>query len=186
MKQIWREIGEWMVLLAIAWLASFLVRSYIVDTRVVPTGSMLPTIQLQDRLLVDKLFFKFTPLRRGDVVVFKAPPAADESDDLVKRIIGLPGETLAVHSGQVWINNQPLVEPYIAEPPNYTFGPVRIPAGAYFVMGDNRNNSKDSHVWGFLPEQNISGRVWLRYWPLNQFGHLAGIFTILVFSYSLC
>lgn len=182
MKKIRREILEWAGLLLIAWIASFLVRTYILDTRVVPTGSMLPTIQLQDRLMVDKIFFKFSSLRRGDVVVFKAPPAAEESEDLVKRIIGLPGENLAVQDGKVWINNQPLSETYIKEPPNYLYGPVKIPENSYFVMGDNRNNSKDSHIWGFLPKGNITGRVWIRYWPLQHFGHLPGLPQISVYK----
>lgn len=171
-KKIVREVLEWVLLLLLAWIISSLVRVYILDTRLVPTGSMLPTIQLEDRLIVDKLFFKFSPLKRGDVVVFHAPPAADETDDLVKRIIGLPGETLEVRDGYVWINGQPLNEPYILERPNYTYGPVSIPPNSYFVMGDNRNNSKDSHFWGFLPKENITGKVLIRYWPLKTFGAL--------------
>lgn len=171
-KKLGREVLEWALLLLLAWVISSLVRVYILDTRIVPTGSMLPTIQLEDRLIVDKLFFKFSPLKRGDIVVFHAPPAANETDDLVKRIIGLPGETLEVRDGYVWINGEPLKESYILETPAYSYGPVSIPANSYFVMGDNRNNSKDSHFWGFLPKENITGKVVLRYWPLKSFGVL--------------
>ena len=171
-KKLWREIIEWVLLLLLAWVISLVIRAYVLDTRIVPTGSMIPTIQLQDRLLVDKLFFKFSELKRGDIVVFHAPPAANESDDLVKRIIGLPGETLEVRDGMVWINGEALDEPYIYEQPDYLYGPEVIPDHSYFVMGDNRRNSKDSHFWGFLPEENITGRVIIRYWPLSDWGKL--------------
>ena len=107
-------------------------------------------------------------------MVFHAPAAANEPDDLVKRIIGLPGEILAVHDGYVWINNQALNEPYTLEAPTYSYGPVTIPENSYFVMGDNRNNSKDSHFWGFLPKENITGKVMIRYWPFSSFGKLDG------------
>lgn len=172
-KKLWREVLEWALLLLLAWVISSLVRAYVLDTRIVPTGSMIPTIQLQDRLIVDKLFFKFGELKRGDVVVFKAPPAAHESDDLVKRIIGLPGDKVEVSDGVVYINDQELYEPYLRESPQYNFGAFIIPEDSYFVLGDNRNNSKDSHIWGILPAENISGRVLIRYWPLNSFGKLA-------------
>lgn len=174
MKGIVRQAVEWGVLILAAWLISLVIRTYVIDTRVVPTGSMLPTIQLDDRLIVDKLFFRFSQIRRGDIVVFRAPPEAGEKEELVKRVIGLPGEKFEVRNGKVWINDRVLTEDYVLQPPDYRYGPVVIPANAYFVMGDNRRNSKDSHIWGFLPKNDITGRVLLRYWPLSSFGHLAG------------
>lgn len=170
MKKYLKTIFEWGMLLIIAWVISFGIRTFILDTRIVPTGSMLPTIQLQDRVIFDKMFFRFDRFERGDIVMFKAPPAAEESDDLVKRIIGLPGETLEVRDGKVWIDGVALEESYLNEVPAYTYGPVDIPQDSYFMMGDNRNNSKDSHVWGFLPKENIKGRVLVRYWPLERLG----------------
>jgi len=172
MKKYFRTIMEWAILIVIAWVLSFGIRTFIVDTRIVPTGSMLPTIQLQDRLIFDKVFYKSKPLQRGDIIMFTAPEGSGEKDDLVKRIIGLPGETLEVKEGKVWINGEPIEEPYLMEAPEYEYGPIAIPEGSYIVFGDNRNNSKDSHVWGFITEDKIKGKVLLRYWPLDRFGFL--------------
>jgi len=165
---------EWVFIIAIAFLLSIVIRTYVLDTRIVPTGSMLPTIQLQDRLIVDKFVYKFKPLERGDVIVFKAPDSADEDLDLVKRLIGLPGEEVQIKDGKVWIDGKCLNEPYVSSPPNYEYGPVVVPEGQYFFLGDNRNQSKDSHIWGFMPSENVLGRVWVRYWPLSGIGHLQG------------
>lgn len=142
------------------------------DTRIVPTGSMLPTIQLQDRLIVDRIFYKSDTIKRGDIIVFEAPESAEEQLDLVKRVIGLPGERVQITNGKVYINDQALNEPYIKEPMDYEYGPVMIPSDSYFMLGDNRTASKDSHIWGFLPSNKILGRVWIRYWPFDKFGSL--------------
>ncbi|HHY25394.1 MAG TPA: signal peptidase I, partial [Desulfitobacterium dehalogenans] len=83
-----------------------------------------------------------------------------------------PGETLEVREGKVWINGEPLEEPYLKEAPEYDYGPIQIPEQSYLVFGDNRNNSKDSHVWGFVPEKNIGGKVLVRYWPMERWGFL--------------
>lgn len=170
MSKFFKSILEWIALIVAAWIISFAIRTFVFDTRIVPTGSMLPTIQLQDRVIFDKLFYHFDTLERGDIIMFSPPPAAEESEDLVKRIIGLPGERLEVKEGKVWINGKELDEPYLNQAPNYTYGPIDIPEDSYIMFGDNRNNSKDSHVWGLLPKENIKGRVILRYWPLKQFG----------------
>lgn len=172
MKKYIRTILEWGLLILIAWVLSFGIRTFVIDTRIVPTGSMLPTIQLQDRLVFDKVLYKNKPFQRGDIVMFTAPEGSGENDDLVKRIIGLPGETLEVREGSVWINGEPIVEPYLKEAPEYEYGPTRIPEGSYLAFGDNRNNSKDSHVWGFVPEGNIEGKVLIRYWPMERWGTL--------------
>ncbi len=172
MKKYLRTILEWGILIVVAWVLSFGIRTYLIDTRIVPTGSMLPTIQLQDRLIFDKVFYKNKPLQRGDIIMFTAPEGSGEHDDLVKRIIGLPGDTLEVREGKVWINGEAIEEPYLKAAPEYEYGPIQIPEGAYLVFGDNRNNSKDSHVWGFVPEENIEGKVLLRYWPLERWGAL--------------
>ncbi|MDR3288463.1 MAG: signal peptidase I [Peptococcaceae bacterium] len=172
-----KQLLSWVALIFVAWIISLVIRLYVFDVRIVPTGSMLPTIQLNDRLIVDKLFCRFTAIQRGDVIVFRAPATAklvDSDSDLVKRVIGLPGEKLAVHDGKVWINGAPLTEEYLTSPPSYTFEEIRIPENCFFMMGDNRNSSNDSHEWGVLPAKNIAGRVFVRCWPAKSFGKLAG------------
>ena len=146
----------------------------VADFRVVPTGSMLPTIQLQDRLICDKISYKFSKVKRGDIVVFHPPIEVDQSGEVwVKRVIGLPGEKIEIHDGKVFINGVVLTEPYEMEKPNYITESFTIPKGSYFLLGDNRNDSYDSHYWADLPGQNIIGKMCLRYWPLNHFGTLA-------------
>ncbi len=170
---IGRSILEVVEIVVIALALSWILRSFVVEARVIPTGSMLPTIQLQDRIVVDKLFFKWSGLKRGDIVVFHPPARVAATEDFIKRIVGVPGDKLEVKNQKVYINDQPLTEPYIKDPPRYNYGPQLIPAGAFFVMGDNRNNSADSHEWGLLPAENITGRALFRYWPLTSFGRLA-------------
>jgi len=169
-----KNLFEWLGIIAFAFILLLIIRIFLLDTRIVPTGSMLPTIQLQDRLIVDKLLFKFSKIERGDIVVFRAPPASGEKDDLVKRVIGLPGEEIEVKDGKVLVNGDALEENYLQERPNYQYKPVQVPPDSYFVLGDNRRSSNDSHVWGFVPQEDIKGKVWIRYWPLNSFGTLKG------------
>jgi signal peptidase I len=112
--------------------------------------------------------FLFRSPHRGDVIVFRAP--TDPSRDFIKRVIGLPGDTVEVKGGTVYVNGSPLDEPYIAAHPDYTYAKQTVPNGEYFVLGDNRNNSSDSHIWGFVPENNIIGQAMFRYWPLHNLG----------------
>lgn len=172
LKGIVKSLFEWVIIIAVAFVLSIFIRNYAIDTRIVPTGSMIPTIEEQDRLIVDRIFYKFDDLRRGDIIVFQAPEQAMEELDLVKRLIGLPGEEVEIKNGKVFINGQPLNEPYINAKPDYEYGPVTVPENSYFMLGDNRTASKDSHIWGFLPGDKILGRVWVRYWPLDRFGYL--------------
>jgi signal peptidase I len=124
--------------------------------------SMNPTLQDGEYILVNRLAYKFGHPVRGDIVVFSFP--IDPRQDLIKRVIGLPGESISVQDGKVLINGLPLEEPYIAAPPIYNDTWV-VPEGQLFVLGDNRNESKDSHEWGFLPLENVVGRAILIYWP---------------------
>ena len=172
LKSIFKSLSEWVIIIAIAFVLSLVIRNYLVDTRIVPTGSMLPTIQLQDRLIVDRIIYRFDVVHRGDIIVFTAPEAAQEDKDLVKRVIGLPGDKLEVIQGRIYIDDKVLNEPYVEAPADYNYGPVTIPPDSYFMLGDNRRYSKDSHVWGYVPSDNILGRVWIRYWPLENFGYL--------------
>jgi signal peptidase I len=120
----------------------------------------------------------FRPPHRGDVIVFRFPLAPDR--DFIKRVIGVPGDTVEVRDEKVFINGVAIEEDYILSPPNYTYGPSIVPEGKYFVLGDNRRNSYDSHAWGngcaveqqceFVPEENIIGQAWISYWPFDDLG----------------
>lgn len=114
------------------------------------------------------VLYLFHPPQRGDIIVLSLP--ANPSQGLIKRIIGLPGEEVEIKMGKVYINGMPLSEPYLAEPTLYVFPPLIIPEDSYFVLGDNRNVSSDSHAWGTLPYRNIVGKAWLSYWPPSRWG----------------
>lgn len=140
---------------------------------------MEPTLQINDRLMVDKLSYRFKSPQRGDIVVFTPPKAAlaacgvpqNSNDSWVKRAIGLPGDKVEVKGETVYVNDRPLQEPYIASKPQYQLK-IAVPPNTYLVLGDNRNNSCDGHVWGFLPRNQIIGRAFVEYWPLNRIGGL--------------
>jgi signal peptidase I len=128
---------------------------------------MEPTLHNGEYILVDKLTYRFRSPERGDVVVFVFPE--DHSLDYIKRVIGIPGDHVVIKNKHVYVNGVALNEPYIAAEPTYapcTYCDVTVPKGQLFVMGDNRNNSSDSHEWGLLPRDNVIGRAWVSYWPL--------------------
>lgn len=127
--------------------------------------SMLPTLHDGEFVLVNRLAYRFDAPQRGDIVVFHYPP--DPRQDLIKRVIGLPGDTVGIQSGMVRVNDEPLDEPYIAQSPLYS-GTWVVPEGHLFVLGDNRNDSSDSHSWGMLPFKNIVGKAVLIYWPFQN------------------
>ncbi|NJK77335.1 MAG: signal peptidase I [Oscillatoriales cyanobacterium RU_3_3] len=166
--------------IALAAVLAFGIRTLVAEARYIPTGSMLPTLQINDRLIVDKVTYRFGDPQRGDIVVFMPPDAASLctgqpppiKDAYIKRVIGLPGDTVEVREGKVYINKQPLQEKYIEEIPGYLYGPKVVPPNSYAVFGDNRNASCDSHYWDFVPRQNIIGRAIVRFWPLNRMGSI--------------
>lgn len=209
--KLFKTIFEYVVLIAIALVLSFGIRSTIAEVRVVPTGSMIPTIMPPyDRLFTLKLLYRFTDPHRGDVVVFDPPVSlkGDYPDPFVKRLIGMPGDTVEVKGGKTFVNGRAY---YVsaADTPRYDYGPVRIPARGdtiqvndgrvyingkatkmplqaipasayadalrgetvkldedyYFMLGDNRNQSYDSHEWGFVPRKNIIARAVCVFWP---------------------
>lgn len=173
----WRKQQENVTLIVMALCLALLIRTFIAEPRYIPSDSMLPTLHQGDRLVVEKVSYRFHPPHRGDIVVFNPPEqlqlrgyAKDQA--FIKRVIGEPTDKLNIGEGKVYINNQPLLEGYTAEPPAYTLSSQLVPEGKFFVMGDNRNDSNDSHVWGFLPENNIIGRASFRFWPLNRIGFL--------------
>jgi signal peptidase I len=174
-KKVIREIVSW------AWvIAAFLfIQSTLVQARVIPSGSMEQTLQIGDHLLVSRIGYDaeipFTGVhwslwrdpQRQQVIVFR--PTQDAGHDLIKRIIGVPGDRLEIKEGVVWINGRPLEEPYLAEPPNPmdNHSEVTVPPGNYFVMGDNRANSYDSRYWGFLPRENVIGTPLIIYMSVD-------------------
>ncbi|MGF1538975.1 MAG: signal peptidase I [Pleurocapsa sp.] len=172
---LWQTIKENTTTVGIALILAFLIRVFIAEPRYIPSDSMLPTLSTGDRLVVEKVTYKFHAPSRGDILVFQPPTKLqilgyDKNQAFIKRAIALSGETIAVQDGVVYVNDRPLVENYLAEPPAYNLIPMTVPPGNIFVMGDNRNNSNDSHVWGFLPIQNIIGRAIFRFFPFNKIG----------------
>ncbi len=132
-------------------------------------SSMEPNLYPGQRLLISKVVYKFHEPERGDVIVFSNPKNPDEAP-YIKRIVGLPGETIEIKDGVVYINGLGLDEPYTKDPPNYTFHQYIIPADNYFVLGDNRNNSADSHEGWTVSRQDIIGKAWLLTWPPSEWG----------------
>ena len=163
-------------LLAVVWLVlpqSFRVLMNISTARVRQNGySMGTTLPDASYILADRLAYNHNDLQRGDIIIFHFP--LEHNQELIKRVIGLPGESIVVQDGTVTINGTSLEESYVTEPPLYT-GTWEVPEGQYFVLGDNRNDSRDSHQWGFLPHENIIAKaVWI-YFPLDHFGKIGGV-----------
>ena len=159
----WRDELRELLETALLSLVIFLVVNALTGRYEVQSVSMEPTLHADQFVLVSKVSYRLHAPQRGDIIVFD-PPQHRSEIPYVKRIIGLPGEHVAVHSGRVWINGIAINEPYISGPPTYQ-DERTLGADEYFVLGDNRNNSSDSHVWGPLPKENIIGKVVLRYWP---------------------
>jgi signal peptidase I len=154
-----RDLIETMVLVAIA----FLVVNALIGRFRIEQVSMQPNLHEGEYVIVDKVSYAFRQPERGEIIVLKN--AHPGQPDLIKRVIGLPGETIEVRGGQAYINGQPLTEPYIAQPMASDSPPTQLQDGQYFVMGDNRNNSEDSRRFGARPAGDIVGRAWIIYWP---------------------
>jgi signal peptidase I len=184
-----RSLVEWILIIAVALIGALVIRTVLFQAFFIPSASMTPTLKVHDRILVNKLSYDLHPVHRGDIVVFKrSADMVGEGNikDLVKRVIGLPGETIQSGPGnQIEINGRVLTETYLPvgtqAGPQITRvtgclpGPTTsciIPAGHYFVMGDNRNDSSDSRVFGPITKTQIVGRAFIRIWPLPDFGLL--------------
>ncbi len=157
-------------------LVALLLRWTVLEPRWIPSGSMLPTLQLQDRVLVEKLSPRFgSGVRPGRIVVFH-PPAAlrqagyDPDAALIKRVVAVAGDRVEVKGGRLWRNGIPVEPDWASEPMAYALEPLVVPPGQVLVLGDNRNASLDSHLWGPLPESDLIGTAIWRYWPLDRFG----------------
>lgn len=164
MKTFFREF---LITLILAVVVFFLLQTTI-QTFVVVGVSMDPSLQDGQRLLVNKVVYYLHEPERGDVIVFQ--PFNDRRADYIKRTIALPGDTVEVKKGAVYVNDSQLNEPYIKNPPNYTTEQQKIPGDNYFVLGDNRNNSDDSHNGWVVPRENIVGKAWLSIWPPDKWG----------------
>jgi signal peptidase I len=164
-------VREFLITLGVAAVIFLLFRST-ANNSIVDGTSMLPGLEDGQRLIVVTAVYHFESPQRGDVVVIHPP--VEPQQYFVKRIIGLPGDTIEVKRGAVYIDSMPLDEPYIKEKPRYTFAPVKIPDNNYFVLGDNRNDSEDSHFGWTVTRDNIIGEAWLRYWPLGNWGIVHG------------
>lgn len=172
-KPWWREAIETIVW---AFVLAMIIRAFIVQAFWIPSGSMIPTLEINDRVLVAKFWNLFFPPSRGSLYVFRYP--VDRERDFVKRVIAIPGDTVEIKKGIVYINGEPTEESYVKYPDHYTMNPSNIfpgvpftvPEGKYFMLGDNRSNSQDSRYWGFADISDMRGPVFFRYWPLNRIG----------------
>jgi len=169
-KSVLREYAE-AILIAI--ILALLIRTFVVQAFKIPSGSMIPTLLVGDHILVNKFVFRFRDPQRGDVIVFKYP--WDEKRDFIKRVVAVGGEEVTMKDRTVFIDGRPLVEPYaiysdsrLSGGPGYQYGPVVVPPGSYFVMGDNRDNSQDSRFWGYLKKEKIRGKSFLIYWSWDS------------------
>ncbi len=172
-----RKSGGWLeffIILAAAFVLVFgIVRPFVFEAFYIPSKSMVPTLEVGDRVLVNKFIYDFTQPKRGQVVVFKNPENPN-ADPLIKRIVGLPGDTIRLRDGKLYVNGVLQREPYVnkATPDPIPYGPKKVPPGHVFVMGDNRGDSEDSRYFGAIPESSIEGEAFLRFWPPGRVGDI--------------
>ncbi|MFC4768674.1 signal peptidase I [Effusibacillus consociatus] len=163
------ETWEWIKALGLAVILALGIHQFVFAQFLVDGESMMPTMEDHERLIVNKIIYRIHKPEHGDIIVFQYP--ADKSKDFIKRVIGLPGDKIEVRGGKVYRNGAELAEPYLGEATNGSFGPVTVPEGKLFVMGDNRNNSKDSRDGsvGFVPFDLVVGRADVVFWPPDKF-----------------
>jgi signal peptidase I len=173
-KNVQKEILSWIFTIALAFLIAMFIRTYVFELVDVPTGSMLNTIQINDKFIVNKFIYRFEPVKRGDIVVFRFPD--DPKVNFVKRVIGIGGDVIEIKNGQLIRNGKVVKEPYIKEPMKGNFGPYVVPPGHYFMLGDNRNQSMDSRFWEhkYVSKDQILGKIVFRIWPPDRIGSMSG------------
>lgn len=168
----WGELRGWIRDLLIASGLALVIIVFLYQPVKVEGTSMIPLLHDQERIFINKYIYKYEPIRRGDVVVFWYP--RDRNKSFIKRVIALPGETVEIRGGRVYVEGQLIEEPYV--PPQHAdstnFGPLRVRAGEYFLMGDHRSSSNDSRVFGPVPEELIYGKAVFAYWPMDRFGSI--------------
>jgi signal peptidase I len=178
LPQLRRELRSWTRDLAVALGLALVIIIFLYQPVKVEGTSMAPLLSDQERIFINKFVYRFEPIERGDVVVFWYP--IDRSKSFIKRVIGLPGETIELRAGRVFVDGRELHEPYV--PASYldgsTYPPVQIPADNFFVMGDHRDSSNDSRVFGPVSRQFIYGKAVFAYWPVDHFGSLTGSGTV--------
>lgn len=189
-------ILEFLIILIVAFTLVFgFVRPFVVEAFWIPSESMVHTLEVDDRVLVNKFIYRFTEPKRGDIVVFESveegplPPergfvqrvtdylggsTAPRREELIKRVVGVPGDKISVQNGKLYVNNKLQREPYVNKdlPDRSFFGPVTVPKDHVFCMGDNRANSRDSRFFGPVPKENIEGEAFLLFWPVNRISSL--------------
>ncbi|MCF6094344.1 signal peptidase I [Microaerobacter geothermalis] len=180
-NKVKNEVWEWVKALAFAVVLAILIRSFLFAPFVVDGESMMPTLKDRERLIVNKFIYLIGEPKKGDIIVFHATP----EKDYIKRVIALGGETVEVRNDQLYVNGEPVDEPYLEPekkqarldgfPLTGDFGPVFVPEGSIFVMGDNRRNSKDSRMIGPIPKERVVGRADIVFWPIEQFTFLNSI-----------
>jgi signal peptidase I len=173
-KPAWTSALEWAILIVAALLIAVLIKAFLFQAFYIPSESMVPALKKDDRVIVNKLSYHLHAVHRGDIIVFKSPPNVDPSvKDLVKRVVALPGEVVEGRAdGHVYIDGKRLREPYlpVGQSPGPRFAAIKVPKDSYWVMGDNRSNSRDSRFFPehFIKKKDIVGRVFVRIWPLNR------------------
>ncbi|ABW28137.1 signal peptidase I [Acaryochloris marina] len=188
----WREATK---TVGLSLLLAFGIRSFVAEARFIPSGSMEPTLQIHDRLIIDKVTYQFNSPQRGDIIVFRPPQALRQHvdrqdaplsmDTIIKRVIGIPGDQLELKDGAVYRNQVKIREQYVAHkaktsvqvcPPSLSKSflglPQVVPADHYLVLGDNRLNSYDGRCWGLVSRSDLLGRAVFRYWPVHRIGNL--------------
>lgn len=167
-----RELVEDVIMVLVVLVVVFLIKNFILINAQIPSGSMENTIMTGDRVFGNRLAYRFGEPERGDIAIFKYPD--DESELYIKRVMGLPGDTIEIRDGLLYLNHseQPLDEPYLKETPTGDFGPYQVPEGCYFMLGDNRNKSHDSRFWEntFVTRENVLAKAVFRYYPFNKIG----------------
>jgi signal peptidase I len=162
-------ILEFLIILIAAFTLVFgVIRPFVVEAFWIPSESMVHTLEVGDRVLTNKFIYDFTSPKRGDIVVFKSVEGSNE--ELIKRVVGVPGDKISVQAGRLYVNNKLQKEPYVNKdlPDKSFFGPTKVPPNHVFCMGDNRANSRDSRFFGPVPDRNIEGEAFLLFWPLNH------------------
>ncbi|HEX4834756.1 MAG TPA: signal peptidase I [bacterium] len=164
-----RSIVETLDACIFAAVLSLVIITFVIQAFYIPSGSMEPTLMINDRILVAKFLYRFEPVARGDVIVFRYP--LNTQRDFVKRVVGQPEDRVQLKEGVVYVNENRISETgYTIKPDFGNYGPVTVPSGQYFVLGDNRNNSEDSRFFGYVPRANIIGRAVFIYWPPQRIG----------------